>query len=389
MTSRLTAKFISGLEESGKYGDGDGLHLRIDKNAETMRRRWIYRYSIAGKRREMGLGGYPGINLTRARELRDKAKNDLRNGIDPIVTRKRTQGVPSFGQFADEVRLSLEKGFRNEKHKAQWKSTLLTYCSKIWNKQVDTIDTDDVLDVLKPIWHSKPETASRLRGRMETILSAAKAKRLRSGENPALWRGHLEHLLNKQDKLSRGHHKSMPIHEVPEFMARLRNQEGIAARALEICVLTALRTNSLAGGRWEEVNISSSVWRIPADRMKGGKAYEVPLSPYAMTIIETLSQFRQNEFLFPGVKKNRPISNMAMSMLLRRMKVTNATVHGFRSAFRDWAGDETNHDREVAEGSLSHEIGDRSEQAYRRQSALKKRRQLMDDWGVFCKSLSG
>ena len=384
MVTRLSAKEIAGLVQPGKYGDGDGLQLRIDLDGTTTRKRWIYRYTFGKRRREMGLGGYPEVNLTRARELRDKAKFDLRDGVDPIVGRSRKASVPSFGEFADEVRTELEKGFRNAKHKAQWKSTLLTYCKKMWKKPVNEITTDDVLAVLRPIWTTKSETASRLRGRIETILDAAKAKKHRSGENPALWRGHLQHLLSKPKKLVRGHHKAMAVQKVPDFMARLQDREGIAPRALELCVLTALRTNSLLGGRWEEIDFDTEIWNIPATRMKGGVLYEMPLSPQAMAVIRKLKALATNDYIFPGLKENKPVSNMAMSMVLRRMEIKDATVHGFRSTFRDFAGDETDHEREVAEGSLSHKIGNQVEQAYRRQSAIKKRRQLMVEWANYC-----
>ena len=386
MVTRLSAKEIAGLVHPGKYGDGDGLQLRIDLNGTTTRKRWIYRYTFGRRRREMGLGGYPEVNLTRARELRDKAKLDLRDGIDPIVGRTRKASVPSFGEFADEVRTELEKGFRNAKHKAQWKSTLLTYCKKIWKKPVNEITTDDVLAVLRPIWTTKSETASRLRGRIETILDAAKAKNYRSGENPALWRGHLQHLLSKPLKLVRGRHKAMAVQKVPDFMARLRQRNGTAPRALELCVLTALRTNSLLGGRWEEIDLETEIWKVPAGRMKGGLDYEVPLSPAAMAVIRNMKAMALNAYIFPGAKKNRPLSNMAMANVLHRMEIKDATVHGFRSTFRDFAGDETDHEREVAEGSLSHKTGNQVEQAYRRQSAIKKRRQLMTDWAIFCLS---
>lgn len=386
MASKLTAKLISGLDRPGKYGDGDGLLLRIDQDGTTLRRRWIYRYTSNGRRREMGLGGFPEVNLTKARELRDKAKSELRNKIDPIANRKRSNGIPTFGAFSDEVRASLEKGFRNEKHKAQWKNTLRTYCAKIWTRPVDTIDTYDVMTILEPIWQTKAETASRLRARIEIVLDAAKAKNHRTGENPARWRGHLQHLLSKHSKLTRGHHKSMPISEVPAFIGRLRAQDGTGARALELCVLTALRTNSLIGGRWDEIDMDAQVWRVPGERMKSGKAYDVPLSPQSMRIVENMGRVKLGAYIFPGAISNRPISNMAMAMVLRRMGITNATVHGFRSSFRDWAGDETDHEREVAEGSLSHVVGDQSEQAYRRQNALRKRRKLMEDWAKYCDS---
>ena len=286
--------------------------------------------------------------------------------------------------MADDVCQSLSLGFRNEKHKAQWKSTLQTYAGSLRSKSVDAIGTDDVLAVLKPIWTVKAETASRVRGRIEKVLDAAKAKGFRNGENPARWRGHLDHLLPRPSKLARGHHAAMPYEDVAGFIANLQKREASAAVALELCILTAARSAEILGMQWSEVELDKKIWTVPADRMKAGREHRVPLSPRAVAILHQLDALRADEFVFPGQARNRPLSNMAMEMVLRRMKIENATVHGFRSSFRDWAGNVSNFPREVVETALAHVIGDKAEQAYRRSDALEKRRKLMDEWAAYC-----
>ena len=277
----------------------------------------------------------------------------------------------------------LGRGFRNAKHKAQWKSTLATYAAPLRNKPVDTISTDDVLSVLKPIWSTKPETASRVRGRIEKVLDAAKAKGFREGENPARWRGHLDHLLPKQSNLARGHHAAMPYEQLPAFVASLRERDALAAVALELCILTAARSGELLGMRWSEIDLQNAIWSLPAERMKAGRPHRVPLSTRAVAILRKLEKSKRGEFVFAGHAPGKPLSNMAMDMLLRRMNV-DATVHGFRSSFRDWAGNETPSPREVVETALAHVIGDKAEQAYRRSDALEKRRKLMEAWSSHC-----
>jgi integrase len=240
------------------------------------------------------------------------------------------------------------------------------------------------LAVLKPIWMTKPETASRVRGRIEKVLDAAKAKGFRSGENPARWRGHLDHLLPRPSKLSRGHHAAMPYEEVANFIAKLRTREATAALALELCILTAARSGEILGMRWSEIDFDSKVWTVPANRMKAGREHRVPLSGAAMLILRSLERMKIGDFVFPGQRGGKPLSNMAMEMMLRRMKVDDATVHGFRSSFRDWAGNVSNFPRELIETALAHVIGNKAEQAYRRRDALEKRRLLMDDWAAYC-----
>jgi integrase len=278
----------------------------------------------------------------------------------------------------------LSAGFRNEKHKAQWRMTLETYAAPLRSKPVNAITTDDVLVVLKPIWLEKAETASRLRGRIEKVLDAAKAKGHREGENPARWRGHLDHLLPRPSKLTRGHHAAMPYEAVPVFVGRLHERKATAALALEFCILTAARTGEVLGARWSEIDFEKKLWTVPATRMKAGREQRVPLSRRAVSILESLGNPKLGEYVFPSQRADQPMSSMAMEMMLRRMKVQDATVHGFRSSFRDWAGNESSFPREIIEGALAHVIGDKAEQAYRRGDALEKRRKLMDAWDVYC-----
>ena len=274
-------------------------------------------------------------------------------------------------------------GFRNDKHTAQWASTLRTDAASLADKGLDEITTEDVLAVLKPIWLTKNETASRVRGRIERVLDAAKARGLRTGENPARWRGHLANLLPKRQKLQRGHHAAMPYRDVPGFLNLLRVSDGVSARALEFLILSASRSGEVLGAQWPEIDRDGKVWTVPGGRMKAGREHRVPLTNRMLKILDEMELIRSGPFIFPGQKRGRPLSGMAMEMLLRRMKIENATVHGFRSAFRDWAAEETSFPREVAEAALAHIVGDATERAYRRGDALEKRRMLMDAWADF------
>jgi integrase len=379
---KLTARKVE-TAKPGKYGDGDGLQLAV---APSGARKWVLRYFWQGKAREMGLGSYPEVGLADAREKALAERRLARSGVDPIAARKKGAGVPTFGEFADEVADQLAKGFRNEKHKAQWRMTLTKYAEPLRAKHVDKIETADVLPVLQPIWQEKPETASRLRGRIERVLNAAKAKGYRIGENPAAWRGHLENLLPKSLQLSRGHHAAMSYQDVPAFVANLRDREAVAALALEFCILTAARSGEVLGARWPEIDLDGKVWTIPAKRMKAGREHRIPLGESALAILRKVNEARVSDYVFPGQRADRPLSVMALEMVLRRMSIDDATVHGFRSAFRDWAGNETHFPRELAEHALAHVIGDKAEQAYRRKDALERRRELMDAWARHCEA---
>jgi integrase len=380
MASKLTARKVE-TAKPGKYSDGGNLYLIV---SETGSRKWVLRFTWRGRAKEMGLGSAASVPLTDAREKAASARRKIAQGLNPIDERKRDGGISTFGEMADDVRETLAAGFRNAKHKAQWKSTLETYAAPLRAKPVDTIATDDVLAVLKPIWTTKPETASRVRGRIEKVLDAAKAKGFREGENPARWRGHLDHLLPRPSKLSRGHHAAMPYEDAACFIAKLRGREASSALALELCILTAARSGEILGMRWAGIDFDKKIWTVPADRMKAGREHRVPLSPRAVAILRRLAKLKSGDFVFPGQARDKPLSNMAMEMVLRRMKIEDATVHGFRSSFRDWAGNVSNFPREVVETALAHVIGDKAEQAYRRSDALEKRRKLMDAWAAYC-----
>jgi integrase len=377
--SKLTARKVE-TAKPGKYGDGGGLQLAV---APTGARKWVLRFLWGGKAREMGLGSYPEIGLAEAREKALAARKLARSGVDPIAERQQDKRVPTFGDLAGEVVTEQGKSFRNAKHRAQWKMTLEIYAAPLRPKAVDAITTEDVLGVLKPIWTEKAETASRLRGRIERVLNAAKAKGFRSGENPAAWRGHLENLLPKRQKLARGHHAAMPYPDVPAFVARLREREAVAALALEFAILTAARSGEVLGARWSEIDLAAKVWTVPPDRMKAAREHRVPLSKRALAILKRAEAAKTSNLVFPGQSAGRPLSVMAMDMVLRRMGAS-VTVHGFRSSFRDWAGNETHFPRELAEHALAHVLGDKAEQAYRRSDALEKRRALMDAWAAYC-----
>jgi len=387
-TGKLSARRAATLSKSGRHGDGAGLYQSISKAGDTLRRRWVYLFTRGGKLREMGLGGFPEVSLAAARIERDKWAAVLRSGGDPIGLRKAeraaSRGVPTFGQLADEVIEGKGAEWRNEKHRQQWVMTLNEYAAPIRNRPVNEIETDDVLAVLRPLWLTRPETASRLRGRIEHVLDAARAKGFRHGPNPALWRGHLDKLLPKRPKVYRGHHAAMPYEKVTKFIKQIRKHDTVGALAIEFTVLTAARTGEVLGATWDEFDLKSAVWTISARRMKSGRVHRVPLSARALAIIKRLEKVRSAEFVFPGRKADRPLSNMSMEMILRRMKIEDATMHGFRSSFRDWVGNETHFPREVAEAALAHVVGDAAEQAYRRGDALEKRRTLMEAWAKYC-----
>jgi integrase len=385
---KLSARSVATLTKPGRHGDGAGLYLSISKDGETVRKRWVFLYTRVGRLREMGLGGSPEVPLAEARQARDRWAAVLRSGGDPIGLRRAEQaasrGIPTFGDLADEVIAAKEAEWRNKKHGDQWKMTLREYAAPLRNRPVNEIETEDVLATLRPLWTARPETAARLRGRIEHVLDAARAKGFRQGPNPALWRGHLDKLLPKQSKVERGHHAAMPYAKVPTFLAKVRQRDAVAALAIEFTLLTAARSGEVLGALWTEVDLDEKVWTIPAARMKAGRLHRVPLSPAAVAILRKVKKIANGDHVFPGRKPGRPLSNMSMEMILRRMKVTDATMHGFRSSFRDWVGNETEFQRELAEAALAHVVGDAVEQAYRRGDALEKRRNMMNAWARYC-----
>jgi len=381
---KLTAR-AAATAKPGRHGDGAGLYLVV---APSGARKWVYRFSFARKVTEMGLGSAHVVSLAEARDKAHEARKMLGAGKNPIEARRRAAIIgatkPSFGAVADALIAAKQSQWRNPKHRAQWRMTLQTYATPLRSRPVDEIDTAAVLAVLQPLWREKPETASRLRGRIEAVLDAAKAQGYRSGENPAAWRGHLAHLLPRRGILARGHHAAMDYRDVPAFIALLRERQALAALALEFCILTAARSGEALGAQWCEIDLAAKVWTVPAVRTKAARKHRVPLPARALAILEKLAETRTGEFVFPGQRAGKPLSATAMEMVLRRMKQGGATVHGFRSAFRDWAGNETHFAREVAEAALAHVVGDKAEQAYRRGDALEKRRSLMAAWADHC-----
>ena len=340
----------------------------------------------------MGLGSLKSVSLAKARDKARDARSLVADGLDPIAERKAAAEVPTFGELADEQVKLRTAGLRNEKSKYRWKRALEVHAADLRPLKVNAVTTAAVVAVLQPIWLKTPDAASKVRGYVEAVLDAARAKGHRSGENPARWRGHLDQLLTKQPKLVRGHHAALTYQDVPAFTAELRTREGVAALALEFTILTAARSGEVVGARWSEIDLAAKVWTVPAARMKGGLEHRVPLSGRASEILTKTAELRTatgDVVVFPGASKTGSLSNMAFAMLLRRMKRGDLTTHGFRSSFRDWCGEATAFPREVAEAALAHVVGDSAERAYRRGDALEKRRKLMEAWAGFCQPKGG
>jgi integrase len=378
--NRLNARTVATITEHGRNADGAGLYLSISPNGG---RRWVFLFRWHGKPTEIGLGSTRDVALARVRELAGQCRANLAEGINPKDARK-PQRSATFGECAERVIEAMRPSWRNVKHAAQWEMTLRDYAAPLRNLPVDEITTDDVLSVLKTLWNEKPETASRLRGRIERVLDAAKAQGLRSGENPARWRGHLDQLLPKRQRLTRGHHAAMSYEALSDFMRDLQARQATAALALEFTILTAARSGEVLGARRQEVDLARGVWTVPAERMKAGREHRVPLSGRALKILEDTRESHDGEFVFPGQRLGKPLSVMALEMVLRRMKIDDATVHGFRSTFRDWAAERTNFPNEVCEAALAHVIENKSEAAYRRGDLFEKRRKLMEAWASYC-----
>ena len=378
--NRLSARTVATAIKHGRHADGGGLYLSISSNGG---RRWVFLFRWHGKPTEIGLGSARDVTLSRARASASQARTKLAEGINPKDARRPLEGA-TFGECADRVIAAMRPSWRNAKHAAQWEMTLRVYAASLRRLPVGKITTDDVLAVLKLLWTEKPETASRLRGRIERVLDAAKAQGLRTGENPARWRGHLDQLLPKRHQLTRGHHAAMNYVELPAFINDLQARQATAALALEFTILTAARSGEVLGARWKEFDFDRAVWTVPAGRMKAGREHRVPLSRRALKIVKVLHEARTGDFVFPGQNAGKPLSVMALEMMLRRMKIEDATVHGFRSAFRDWAAERTNFTNEVCEAALAHVIGNKAEAAYRRGDLFDKRRKLMEAWAVYC-----
>jgi integrase len=381
---KLSAVTVRSLTKPGLYADGLGLYLQVSK---WKSKSWIYRFMVDGKAHKFGLGACHTVSLSEAREAALQARSKLHRGIDPIAERKAALGrlraetakLVSFRECAEQYIESNRAAWRNAKSEGQWRSSLVTYAFPILGDlPVASVDTALVVKVLEPIWQTKTETASRLRGRIESILDYAKARRLRDdGPNPASWKGGgLKAILPAPGKVAgvKRHHAALDYSDVPAFMPELRATGGLAAAALEFTILTAARVGETLGARWSEIDLAKKVWTIAGERMKSGNPHTVPLSSRAVQTLEGLP--RTGETIFAT-------HNVAMSRVLRTLR-PGVTIHGFRSSFRDWCGDETHFPREVAEAALAHATGDETERAYRRGTALEQRRKLMDAWSAYC-----
>lgn len=385
----LTTLAVRRLAKPGRYADSNGLYLQITR---TGGRSWLFRYMRAGKAHQLGLGPVAVVPLAEARDRALAFRRMLHEGRDPLSERRREAGGNedlSFVAVAERYIAAHESGWRNAKHREQWQTTLSRYVfPQFGTCPVGEVDADDVLRALEPLWSAKPETARRVRGRIEAILDYARARGWRVGENPARWRGHLDHLLPGKGKVaSVKHHAALPWSEVPALMARLGELKASSAAALRFLILTAARTGEVLGAAWSEVDLAAKLWTVPAARMKAGMEHRVPLSDAALAAVASQGAgvgTERSGWVFEGGRPGRPLSNMALAMQLRRLGLGGVTVHGFRSSFRDWAAEEAGASSEVAEAALAHRVSNKVEAAYRRGDLLHRRRELMDAWAKFC-----
>lgn len=405
----LTARGVVGLTEPGRHSDGSNLYLNITKGGAKS---WLFIYRSNGRQREMGLGSAApgGVSLADAREAAAAARRLLAQGIDPLDAREAKKAEAklaeaakiTFGQYASSYITLHEGEWANDKHVAQWKMTILgpppaktdrqkarqiDYCKELRKRPLAEVSTEDVLDVIRPLWATKRETANRIRQRIEAILDAAKVEGKRTGENPARWQGHLALILPAHGKKSKGHHAAMPWKQVPAFVADLRERDGIASRALEFLILTACRSGEVRGAAWSEFDLDAKIWTVPKERMKSAREHRVPLSERAVEIVRSMTALRprhdwEGRLVFPGQARG-PMSDMTLGAVLRRAGVEGATVHGFRSAFRDWGAECSSAPHEVLELALAHVVGDQTVAAYFRSDLFERRRALMDQWSSF------
>lgn len=393
---RLTARKVASINAPGYHADGLGLYLQVSGSGTKS---WVLRYKINGRAREMGLGPLSAFTLAEARERAAQQRKLIADKIDPIDARREQRAADrvaaartmTFAEAAKQYIAAHEAGWRNAKHADQWRNTIATYAEPILGKlPVAEIDTGLVLSAIEPIWRTKTETASRVRGRIAAILDWAKVHNYRTGDNPARWRGHLDKLLAKPRNVARPqHHPALPYAEIGKFMADLRKAPGVAALAVEFIILTAARTSEALRARWSEIDLDAKRWVVPADRMKAGREHRVPLSEPALEVLQKAralpgADLSPTGWVFPGAQAGAPLSNMAGLALLRRLKRGELTVHGFRTTFRDWIREETHFPRDVAETAIAHAIKDDTEAAYLRGDLFDKRVGLMAAWGAYC-----
>ncbi len=409
--TKLTDTAIRAKLAPGRYGDGGGLYLLV---GPTGAKSWVFRFKVDGRERSMGLGPYPAMSLAKARQEAQRCRQWRAEGKDPITAREAERArlrqeaarAVTFEQAAKQFIASRENGWKNDKHRQQWPNTMAAYVYPIIGSlPVAAIDNRYVLDVLEQtvpaamaadgrelrpggrLWDARSDTAARVRGRIEAVLDWARFNGYRQGDNPARWRGNLDFALKKARRAS--HHAALPFGEIAAFVKEIRARDGVAALALEFLILTAARTGEVLGAQWEEIDEGGAVWTVPAHRMKAGREHRVPLSPAALAVVARAKPLCRGEYVFPAASAKRPLSNMALLALLRRMGRDDVTAHGFRSSFRDWTAERTSFPGEVAEIALSHAVADRVEAAYRRGDLFEKRRKLMTAWADYCDGKSG
>jgi integrase len=403
---KLTDAKVKSLSKPGRYGDGGGLWLQIRKPDSNRKfqdaepaRAWLFRYTWQGRQRALGLGPYPLVTLKAARDAALDAGRAVRAGKDPIAERrakvaeaKAQRAAMTFNGVLAMYLDAHQSTWKNAKHRQQWKNTLATYASPIFGDwKVQAVDTGAVMKAIESLWKKKTETASRLRGRIETVLDYATARGWRTGDNPARWQGLIENLLPKRSTVAKvEHHAALPWKQIGAFMAALQKQAGTGALALRFTILTAARTGEVIGAWWSEFDLGEATWTVPAERMKAGKEHRVPLSDAALNVLQHMSPGwspKGDGLVFPGRKEGTGLSNMSLAAVLKRMNRGDLTVHGFRSTFRQWAGEHAEVAREVAEAALAHSLKDKVEAAYQRGDLFERRRKLMDEWATFCATI--
>jgi integrase len=388
MTAKLSAASVKAKRKPGKYPDGGNLYLQV---SEWHTKSWLFRYSRFGKDTWMGLGPYPDVSLSEARDLATAERAKIRAGTDPLSDKRKRRIVGdtlTFAECAEAYIKAHSPSWKNPKHKEQWRNTLTTFAGPVFGPlPVAEVNTALILRCLNPIWTTKTETASRLRGRIESVLSWATVHGYREGENPARWRGHLDQLLAAPSRVNGVvHHPALPYAEIGAFMVELHGHKGIAPRALEFCILTATRTAEIIAAEWPEIDLQAKTWTIPAGRMKAGREHRVPLSPAAIKALRAV-EGHHKKYVFPGHKRGTHLSAWGMLAVLRRMNRKDITVHGFRSTFRDWCSETTSYPEAVAEMALAHTLSDKTEAAYRRGDLFEKRRKLMNEWARYCEKV--
>lgn len=385
--NRLTPKFVETVTKPGLHADGHGLHLLV---GPTGGKSWVFRYKFDRKSHDMGLGPLHTVSLKEARRKALTCRQQRLDGLNPLAEKRRARlpapEIMTFEQCARQYIRDRRAEWKGTASETQWTQSLRDYAfPRIGRLSVTEIDTGAVMRCLDPIWREKTVAASRLRGRIESVLGWATARGYRSGENPARWRGHLENLLPRSSRLKRvTPHAALPADEIPILLGALAGRQGVSARAIEFVILTAARTSEAIGARWDEINFSEKLWTVPASRMKGGLEHRVPLSPPALAVLESLAQIRQGALIFPGRSEGRPLGRNTMAALLQTMEYGSATILGLRAAFATWAAERTNFASEIRESCLAHKVGSAVERSYRRSDFLVKRRQLLEAWARFC-----